>query len=399
MHTRIAVILAFAAAFPGHAAAQSLTADEVYSSIAVSMLAPPDPVQGADGRIHLAYELIVRNPSPLLITLDKVEAIDGAGRSLQTLGGAALATMVAMHGGKDTTLTPGGSAIVFMDTSFAATARLPRAIAARVTITRQNVGADGKPAAYPAGGALPATVSFSGPLTTIGTRKAVIVDAPLRGPRWVALNGCCDALTAHRGAVLAVNGIERAAQRFAIDWVQLQPDLRLATGDRHKRQSYLFYGVPVHAVADGLVVNLYDKAASQIPLSPAAITPESIGGNMVVLDIGGGNFAFFAHLQPNSLRVKLGEHVRRGQVLGLLGNTGNTDLPHLHFQVMDGKSPLNANGLPYVFRNFVGRGVMDEGSFAARFGAGEPLVVKAGELDGKHASQLPLHDEVVDLPE
>ncbi len=57
-------------------------------------------------------------------------------------------------------------------------------------------------------------------------------------------------------------------------------------------------------------------------------------------------------MQPGSVRVKVGDKVKPGQVLGLLGNSGNTDTPHLHFHVMDGPSPLVANGLPYVFTNF-----------------------------------------------
>jgi len=59
-------------------------------------------------------------------------------------------------------------------------------------------------------------------------------------------------------------------------------------------------------------------------------------------------------MQPGSLRVTQGDRVTRGQVIGLLGNFGNTDAPHLHFHVMDGPSPLRANGLPYTFASFVG---------------------------------------------
>jgi murein DD-endopeptidase MepM/ murein hydrolase activator NlpD len=63
-------------------------------------------------------------------------------------------------------------------------------------------------------------------------------------------------------------------------------------------------------------------------------------------------FAFYAHMQPGSLRVKLGEKVRRGQVLGLVGNSGNSTAPHLHFHVTDANSPLESEGLPYVFESF-----------------------------------------------
>jgi hypothetical protein len=69
-----------------------------------------------------------------------------------------------------------------------------------------------------------------------------------------------------------------------------------------------------------------------------------------------GRFAFYAHMQPGNLRVKPGNKVTTGQVLGLLGNSGNTDAPHLHFHVMDGASPLMSNGLPYVFTSFTGEG-------------------------------------------
>jgi hypothetical protein len=391
------VLVATASSIAASAWAQTLTADQVLSSISLSTLATPNPVLGADNRNHLAYELMASNTSRLFITLDKVEAVDQDKQVLETLAGAPLAAMVTLHGGSGTTMSPGGSAIIFMDTAFAAGASLPPAIAARLTITRQSAGPDGKPAPLPADAPLPATTSFVGPLTQIGS-SAVVIDPPLRGPRWVAVNGCCDKLTSHRGAVMAVNGVQRVPERFAIDWVQLRPDGRLYTGDRAKLESYAYFGVPVHAVADGIVVNLYDRAVEQVPGEPArGITPENIGGNMVVIDIGGGNFAFFAHLKPGSLRVKLGDHVARGEVIALLGNTGNSDAPHLHFHVMDGPSPLDANGRPYVLKHFVGRGLLDDSSGEEMFAKGEPGVIRPSSMDGPHADQLPLNDEVVDF--
>jgi hypothetical protein len=379
--------------------AQTLTPDQVLSSISLSMLAVPSPVLGADNRIHLAYELLASNTSTLFITLDKVEAVDEHEHVLGTLAGPPLAAMVTLHGGSGSTMWPGGSAIIFMDTTFAAGASLPAAIAARLTLTRQSAGPDGKPGPFPASAPLPATTSFVGPLTNIGSSPAVVIDPPLRGPRWVAANGCCDGLTSHRGAVMAVNGVQRVPERFAIDWVQLLPDLRLYTADRSRLESYAYFGVPVYAVADGTVVNRYDKAPEQVPGATATgITPENIGGNMVVIDIGGGNFAFFAHLKPGSLRVKLGDHVARGEVIAQLGNTGNSDAPHLHFHVMDSASPLDANGRPYVLTHFVGRGVLDDSSAEGMFANGKPGVIKDSHMVGPHANQMPLNDEVVDFP-
>ena len=74
----------------------------------------------------------------------------------------------------------------------------------------------------------------------------------------------------------------------------------------------------------------------------------------VVLDLGGGRFAFYAHLQPGSLRVKAGDRVKAGQVLGLVGNSGNSTEPHLHFHISNGISPLGSEGLPYAITGKTG---------------------------------------------
>jgi murein DD-endopeptidase MepM/ murein hydrolase activator NlpD len=82
------------------------------------------------------------------------------------------------------------------------------------------------------------------------------------------------------------------------------------------------------------------------------ITLETVGGNHVILDLGGGRYAFYAHLRPGTLRVRTGDLVRRGQVLGLVGNSGNSTEPHLHFHLADANSPLGSEGIPYVHESF-----------------------------------------------
>ena len=52
------------------------------------------------------------------------------------------------------------------------------------------------------------------------------------------------------------------------------------------------------------------------------------------------------------MAVKLGDRVKRGQQIGLLGNSGNSTAPHLHFHVTNGNSPLGSEGLPFVFEKF-----------------------------------------------
>jgi hypothetical protein len=377
------------------ALAQSLKSDEIFSSIAVRPISAPNPVLGADDRVHLAYELLVVNPSKLFVTIDKVEAVNNGGLSLWSIEGDRLVAMTIPYGGTVNTLSPGGSSVVPMDVSFGKEEELPSEISARITATRKASGKDGKPTPMPEDSPVPATFTFTGAMATIG-KPAVIVAPPLKGNGWVAVNGCCDSITSHRGAVMAINGQLRVPERFAIDWVKLDETGHLFTGDVSKLENYTYYGTPVYAAADGVVVNSYDDADEQVPGPEAkGITMENIGGNMLVIDMGGGAFTFYAHLQRNSLRVKLGDKVKVGQVLGLLGNTGNSTAPHLHFHVMDGPSPLDANGLPFVFTHFSSSGVLAPGSDdAIQEGRSAQIDQK---FSGKHTAELPLNNQVVDF--
>ena len=155
--------------------------------------------------------------------------------------------------------------------------------------------------------------------------------------------------------MIPINGKALIAQRFAIDWVKLNAAGRMFSGDAADNKNYASYGSEILAVADGIVASTKDGIPENIPgLTSRAvpITLETIGGNNVILDLGGGHFAFYAHMQPGSLRVKKGAHVRRGEVLGLVGNSGNATGPHLHFHISNSNSALESEGLPYVFDSF-----------------------------------------------
>jgi Peptidase family M23 len=174
------------------------------------------------------------------------------------------------------------------------------------------------------------SLTFTGVLVQVSDQPAIEVAPPLRGKGWVVGNGCCDAITAHRGATLSINGTVRVAQRFAIDFVQLDLSGRLYGGDPAQNASFPFFGAEVHSAADGTVVGAQDGRPEQVPGAlPTGQTVQTADGNYVVVDLGRGRFALYAHPQPGSLRVPVGDRVRTGDVLGLLGNTGNTDGPHL----------------------------------------------------------------------
>ena len=147
------------------------------------------------------------------------------------------------------------------------------------------------------------------------------------------------------------------SRRYAIDWEQIK-DGATFSGDSRDVRSYFAYGRPVLAVADGRVVTARDGLPDNVPghgesFHPAVpITIETVAGNTITLDLGGGQFAYYMHLQPGSLRVKVGDRVRRGQVLARIGSTGDAREPHLHFEITTSSKLASGEGVPYLIDRY-----------------------------------------------
>jgi murein DD-endopeptidase MepM/ murein hydrolase activator NlpD len=132
---------------------------------------------------------------------------------------------------------------------------------------------------------------------------------------------------------------------------------------------------------------------------PGDTTVKNVTGNHVILDLGGGLFAFYAHLKAGSLRVREGDRVRRGQPLALTGNSGNTTGAHLHFHVMDAPSALAAEGVPYVIDSFVLQGRVRSLDNLVDVGqAGGAVDVDRLPAAEPRRNQLPLDLDVVNFP-
>jgi len=129
--------------------------------------------------------------------------------------------------------------------------------------------------------------------------------------------------------------------------------------------SYYSYGKAVLAVADGLVVAARDGLPENIPghgdafHAAVPITLETVAGNTITLDLGGGQFAYYMHLQPGSLRLKVGDRVRRGQVLARVGASGDAREPHLHFEVTTSSKLLAGEGVPYLIDRYSSKAPSD----------------------------------------
>jgi hypothetical protein len=346
-------------------------------------ISEPEPVLASNGRRELAYELQLVNRSESTVTVRKLEALAG-GKVAEQLSGKSLEAVMQPYGQPTHSikLKPGQGAYVLMDVSLARKAKVPAELTHRISLSMQPKQA---------------AVATDYELAPIGVddREAVVVAPPVSGPGWVVANGCCSEYTAHRGTVLPVNGAAHVAERFAIDFVQIDPLGKLFEGPLDQLSSYPYFGDEVHSATAGKVVGVLDN----IPNTPAgafppAITAEKAGGNHVVVAMGGGRFAFYAHLQPGTVKVKLGQRVKVGQTLGLLGNSGNSNAPHLHFHIMDSPHPLASNGVPYRFSKFTVEGKLTN---LAGIEAGETAKIDRIGL-GKRSAELPLNDEVIAFP-
>jgi Peptidase family M23 len=185
-----------------------------------------------------------------------------------------------------------------------------------------------------------------------------VLGPPVDGADWVADDGPSnDQDNHHRRGVVIFDGQPVDLRRYAIDWKQVKVGASFS-GDARDVRSYYSYGKAVLAVADGRVVTARDGLPGNIPghedaFHPAVpITLETVAGNTITLDLGGGPFAYYMHLQPGSLRVKTGDRVRRGQVLARVGASGDAREPHLHFEVTTSSEPLAGEGVPYLIDQY-----------------------------------------------
>jgi hypothetical protein len=316
-------------------------AAETMTPLILAVQDAPVPFRGSDGRVHLVYELGVTNFSSAEIVVEKVEVL-GDDVDLQTLDTATVASRLQPAGQREAVaaLTGSMNARLFLHVVLAAGARVPSELTHRLSL-RASAAPPGHQEMEETGGA-----------TRVDPQPVAQIGPPLRGEGYISADSCCDA-TRHTRATLPVDGTVWVSQRYAVDWEQLHADGRIYTGAREKLESYAIFGQPVLAVAEAVVVSTIDGLPEQTPGHfPTNIALTEADGNSIILDLGKNRYAMYAHMQPGSLKVHKGDKVHLGQIIGLVGDTGNSIVPHLHFQVMAGRSSFAANGLPYEISHF-----------------------------------------------
>jgi biotin carboxyl carrier protein len=361
--------------------------------VPVSLEVPnaPTPVK-ADGKIHLFYELHITNFRAKRVTLTRVEVLNGNPKAalINSYRDTKLASRLSRPGAPaeltDRRVINGGlRAVMFLELSFDTIADVPQALRHRLYFRADDAGGERGDSV------------IEGGRVAILKSASLVIGPPLRGAGWLATNGPSN-MSGHRRALIVLDGKARIPQRFATDWVKLGSDGKLFHDSPKENENWYGYGAEVLAVANAVVVGVKNDIPENEATAVQRAVPinlETAAGNHIILDLGGKRFAVYAHLKPGSLRVKVGDRVRRGQVLASLGNTGNSDAPHLHFHIADANSSLGAEGLPFVFDSFDVEGVVASLDALVYSQAWKPQPDNKPE---RHRLEIPVENAVVRFP-
>jgi hypothetical protein len=333
------------------------------SAVAVLVLAallcllsatPARAVHGSDGREHVDYDLVISNMFTVPVRLDSVRVFVRE-RLVSTLKGKALTERTLALASPTATIAVSSFVKTLMDVV------LPRSFGRRVPkrLTEQIRYSVSKHA--PVRPIIGSAV-VRGPTVRVDPRRPIRIASPLYGSGWLNSSGCCaDPTSEHRTLLLPADGSLRTPEMFAIDWIR-EIGGAFYTGDGKKLTDWAGFGARIHAVASGTVVAARDNLPEVPPFTetdnnPTVRKPGDFAGNNVVERIAPGRYAVYCHMQTESVRVRVGQRLRTGQVIGLLGNTGNTTGPHLHFGIQGGPNILTSNSLPFEIRSFTVQGV------------------------------------------
>lgn len=324
-------------------AAQALP--PVFPPVQLQVRTPMEPtVLPAGAKNYLLYELHLHNFATDAVTVQRIEIVDAdrpAAPVVATirdkqLGASLRKVTIGDYQGSKQRLGVGEGAVAFLCLAFDKQASVPARLRHRIVL---------------------ATSVAEGPPINTRTTPLRTLGRPLAGTDWTPDNNP-SLYSHHRMGLWVLGGEALISRRYAIDWKKYDRHGKSHAGDARDVRAYYAYGQKVLAVADGTVVEARDGFPDNVPKTDAGFEParpvtmDTVGGNQVIIDLGNGQYAAYYHLQPGSISVKTGDPVRRGQLLGRIGNSGDARWPHLHFQLTDRAEVMASEGLPHVFDRY-----------------------------------------------
>jgi hypothetical protein len=375
------------------------TADpDILTPVLVSIIGHETaPVLANDGTYYVVYELLFTNTMNAPSALESVSVLDAEdGREVYQLDAAAMVEEEALRlldrePATDAVLPANAGRILMLTITFANADEIPAALAHRIdTLGPSAFSAEIAPVSYVA-----ADLSLTG-------QAPPVLSPPLRGEGWIAAEGCCSPASHHRNGVFAINGHFAVGQRFAIDFIRIDDEGRLVAGDPTLEESWIGYQAPVLAAAAGVVVSSSDGLPNSEPTimpDQSKMTLEEIEGNHVTIDHGNGLFTFYGHLDPGSVAVAVGDRVAAGDQLGLVGDSGGSQIAHLHFHIMDRANAAVGDGYPFVFDRYLLAGQADFNDLVPALAGEAAFPTRAALNPVVHEQDMPLTYTILDFPE
>lgn len=379
----LGALMVFDMVSSGALAQSTISTQDIRQSFDVNLGGPPQ-IAGTGTESQLVYELHLTSFSRSPATITKFAIHDELGQPIIALEGDALKAAFHLLGPEDNpqqlVVPAGRRAILYVNAPLGN--GKPKALSHRISYDIGDKPAELALASVP-----------------VDAARVPVLGPPLRGGPWVGLYDPAMEW-GHRRVIYATEGRSTIPGRFAIDWIRLDKNGRMTKnqgkGGGTRADQYYGYGADILAVADGTVVAVRDDFQQMTALKDLPRVP--IGdatGNYVALDIGDGRIAFYEHVLPE-IPVKIGDKVKRGQVIAKLGITGQGSEPHLHFHVADSKSPLGGDGRAWLMEGvtIIGR----YGSIAEAVSGKDWGAIKGFE-DQVGTATLPPPNMVVRFPD
>lgn len=282
------------------------------------------------GALHLEYELLVTNQGQSPVVIRGVEAINQNGKQLASLGeNEVAARLESEEAGR---VKPGELAVLIMSVSGEDAKDLK-------SIThRFRVSTDGAPGR---------AFNVMGGTVHVSREARADFGAPVRGGSWVVLGPLDPRLPGRRTSV-DIDGFSVFPQRFEMSLSKMADAEGTSSGSGAQNADYAAFGEAVYAMADGRVLQVVNGISDHTPGRPDSTNPD---GNFALMEVG-DEYLVYAGLQKGSIALKPGDPIKRGDLVGRIGNSGSSAEPELRIRLITAPDPMRATGLEFGFQSF-----------------------------------------------